>query len=189
MGEEKYSGAQHKTQNNAVDVNEEVNDTEKAAPKSDAALESALKGALCERDDFKDKYQRTFSDFNNYKKRMLKSCADAFKDGQLDVVEKLLPVLDSIECAFEQIDETKTDKGLLQGFDMVCRQLKDAVEKLGVKEIPALGEAFDPALHQAVQMVEPGEGAVPGSVAAVVQKGYVMGDRVIRHSMVAVNKS
>ncbi|MFA5675018.1 MAG: nucleotide exchange factor GrpE [Christensenellales bacterium] len=191
MNEQKYGGSEKdETQTGAAETkNEKVNETENAAEKTDLALESALKDALIERDGLKDKYQRTFSDFNNYKKRTLKSCADAFKDGQLDVIEKMLPVLDSIDCAFEQIDETKTDKGLLQGFELVCRQLKDTIEKLGVKEIPALGESFDPSLHQAVQMVEPDEGAAAGSVAAVVQKGYVMGDRIIRNSMVVVNKS
>lgn len=192
MDEKKFNGNENgNTQKNNAneEIKKEANGTESETEKSNLELENALKDALCERDDFKDKYQRTFSDFNNFKKRTLKSCADAFKDGQLDVIEKLLPVLDSIDCAFEQIDKTKADSGLLQGFEMVCRQLKDVVEKLGVKEIPALGEPFDPALHQAVQMVEPGEGASPGSVAAVMQKGYKMDDRIIRHSMVTVNKS
>ncbi len=185
MDEQKYS-EKDETQGFAEDVKKEANEMEDAAQ---SAIESALEDACSERDDYKDKYQRTFSDFNNYKKRMLKSCADAFRDGQSDVIEKLLPVLDSLDCAFEQIDETNTDKALLQGFEMVGRQMREAIDKLGVKEIPALGETFDPALHQAIQMVEPAEGSVPGKVAAVVQKGYTMGDRILRHSMVVVNKS
>ena len=71
---------------------------------------------------------------------------------------------------------------------MVYRQMCEVLEKLGVKEIPALGEVFDPNLHQAMQMIEPADGAESGTIASVCQKGYVQADRVIRHSMVIVNK-
>jgi molecular chaperone GrpE len=71
---------------------------------------------------------------------------------------------------------------------MVHRLLSDTLQKLGIQEIPALGEPFDPTKHQAVQMVEAGEGEMPGNVGAVVQKGYMADDRVLRHSMVIVNK-
>lgn len=144
--------------------------------------------ALCERDDFRDKYQRTFSDFNNYKKRMLLARADALADGRCEAVEKMLPVLDSLERAFEHTEECDQQSAIAQGMKMVCRQMCEALEKLGVTEIPALGEVFDPNLHQAMQMTEPCDCEASGRVACVVQKGYALGDRVIRHSMVIVNK-
>ena len=152
------------------------------------SLMNALADACGERDDFKDKYQRTFSEFNNYKKRMLASQAEAFKDGQCDVIEKMLPVLDSFSCAFEHVEEQSEDDALTQGFAMVCRQLREALEKLGVKEIDAAGAVFDPNLHQAVQMVEPQGDEAQGTIATVLQKGYMLGERVLRHSMVTVNK-
>lgn len=160
--------------------------TKKADTKKAAKADKKLAEALAERDDFKDKYQRTFSDFNNYKKRMLASQAEAVKDGQCEAIEKLLPVLDNFERAVEHIDDE--ENALAQGFKMVYRQFVETVEKMGVKEIPAVGEVFDPTRHQAIQMVEPQEGQESGTVATVVQKGYMIDDRIIRNSMVIVNK-
>ncbi len=150
-------------------------------------LENELKAALAERDDYKDKYMRTLAEFNNYKKRTASSRSDALKDGQCAAIEQMLPVLDNLERALEHI-EADTENPMAQGVSMVHRLLTDALGKLGIAEIPALGEPFDPTKHQAVQMVEASDGEASGNVGAVVQKGYMADDRVIRHSMVIVNK-
>lgn len=155
--------------------------------KKNVKTDKKLLEALAERDDFKDKYQRTFSEFNNYKKRMATTRADAFKDGQCDAISRILPVLDNVERALEHI-EGEEDNALAQGFKMVYKQLTTAIEQMGIKEMGVPGEPFDPTCHQAIQMVEPEEGGVSGTVAGVAQKGYKMDDRVIRHCMVMVNK-
>ncbi len=165
----------------------EAKESHKKSTKADKKLAEALNEALKERDDFKDKYQRTFSEFNNYKKRMATTRADAFKDGQCDTVSKILPVLDNFERALEHI-EGGEDNALAQGFAMVYKQLTVAVEQMGVQEMGAPGEVFDPNYHQAIQMVEPQEADASGTIAGVAQKGYKMDDRVIRHCMVMVNK-
>ncbi len=184
MNEEKINNENNGIENNVAAGLAEEEQLEELETKQN----DALANAQLERDEYKDRYLRTYSDFNNYKKRSLKSCAEAFKDGQYDIIEKMLPVLDSMDCAFEQIDKETADKALLTGFELVCRQMRDAIERIGVNEIPALGEEFNPELHQAIQMVEPEQGSVPGSIASVIQKGYSMGERIIRHSMVTVNK-
>lgn len=168
------------------DVLEQEQERVKKSEKKTTKADKKLAEALAERDDFKDKYQRTFSDFNNFRKRMATSRAEALRDGRCDTIENLLPVLDSFERALEHIEGE--DSALVQGFTMVYRQLTEAIEKMGVKEIPALGEVFDPNRHQAIQMADAQEGQVSGTVAAVVQKGYAMEDRIIRPSMVIVNK-
>ena len=150
-------------------------------------LESALAAALAERDDNKDKYLRSLAEFNNYKKRTTMVRSEAYKDGQYDVVEKILPVLDNMERAMEHL-EGDQDGAVAQGLTMVYKLLAETIQKIGVKEIPAFGEAFDPTRHQAIQMLEAKEGETPGHVAVVVQKGYMTDDKVIRHSMVVVNK-
>lgn len=155
--------------------------------KKGAKTDKKLAEALAERDDFKDKYQRTFSEFNNYKKRMASTRAEAFKDGQCDAITKILPVLDNFERALEHI-EGGEENTLAQGFKMVYKQLTMAVEQMGVTEMGAQGDMFDPNLHQAIQMVDAPEGEKSGTVAGVAQKGYKMDDRVIRHCMVMVNK-
>jgi molecular chaperone GrpE len=160
---------------------------EKKDQKKNAKVDKRLAEALAERDDFKDKYQRTFSEFNNYKKRMASTRAEAIKDGQCDAITKILPVLDTFERALEHI-ESEQDSALAQGFKMVYKQLTLAIEQLGVAELGAPGDLFDPNLHQAIQMVDAQEGEKSGTVAGVAQKGYKMDDRVVRHCMVMVNK-
>jgi len=155
--------------------------------RSDEKKDSELEAIKAERDEYKDKYLRLLAEFNNYKKRTACVRSDAIKDGQCEAIGQILPVLDNLERAIAHL-EGDTDNPMAQGIQMVYRQLLDTLEKLGIKEIPALGEPFDPNLHQAVQMVEAAEGQTPGSVGAVVLKGYMTDDRIIRHSMVIVNK-
>lgn len=150
-------------------------------------LENELKAVMAERDDYKDKYLRTLAEFNNFKKRTASSRSEALKDGQCAAIEQVLPVLDNLERALEHIEADK-ENPMAQGVAMVHKLLSETLQKLGIEEIPALGEPFDPTKHQAVQMVEAKEGDIPGNVGVVVQKGYMADDRVIRHSMVIVNK-
>jgi molecular chaperone GrpE len=152
-----------------------------------AKLEKALSKAIEERDSYKDSYLRTFSDYNNYKKRNQTLTSQAMKAGACDVIEKILPVLDNLERALEHTDENSED-ALAKGVSMVYKQLSDIIVALGVKEIPALGCEFDPNVHQAIQQVDAKEGEKQGTVAVVALKGYMLDDRVLRHSMVIVNK-
>lgn len=156
------------------------------AGKHNHKLDAALEAAERERDDFKDKYLRTFSDFNNYKKRNLTAAAVANRDGQAEVIAKILPVLDNFERALEQMDE-QCDDGFVKGMFMVYRQLSCVTEAFGVKEIEAKCAAFDPNLHQAISLEEV-EGQEAGIVVNVLQKGYMMDDKVLRHSIVTVSK-
>jgi molecular chaperone GrpE len=141
-------------------------------------LENELKALTAERDDYKDKYLRLLAEFNNYKKRNACTRSDALKEGQCEAVGQMLPVLDNLERALEHLEEDK-ENPMAQGVAMVHKLLTETLKKLGIEEIPALGEPFDPTKHQAVQMID---------VGAVIQKGYMADDRVIRHSMVIVNK-
>lgn len=150
-------------------------------------LETALAKAEEERDAFKDNYQRTFSEFNNFKKRNQSAVSQAITTGVCDAVEKILPVLDNLERALGHVEDLDEDP-MAKGVTMVLTQLKDILTGMGVKEISAKGEPFDPCVHQAIQQTESKEGEVPGTVAQVVQKGYILGDKILRHSMVIVNK-
>jgi molecular chaperone GrpE len=150
-------------------------------------LEKALAQAIEERDTFRDSYQRTFSDYNNYKKRNQALTSQAMKAGVCDVIEKILPVVDNLERALEHVDEN-SENSVEKGVLMVYKQLSDILMCMGVNEIPALGCEFDPNVHQAIQQVEAVDGQAPGTVAAVALKGYMLDDRILRHSMVIVNK-
>ena len=167
--------------------NEETGKEQSVGNKEIIELKEALAKAEEERDSFKDSYQRTFSEFNNYKKRNQTATSQAVTTGVCDAIEKILPVLDNFERALEHAEDQKDD-AFATGVSMVYKQLADIVAGMGVEEIPALGEQFDPNLHQAIQQVEPENGQESDTVVGVVQKGYTLGDRILRHSMVIVSK-
>jgi len=151
-------------------------------------LEKALAQAEDEKCSFKDSYQRTFSEFNNFKKRNASAIGCAMKDGACDTVAKILPVLDNFERALEHAEDQE-DSAFADGVSLVYKQLVDILIGMGVSEIPSLGEPFDPNVHHAIQQVEAEEGeAEPNTVVMVVQKGYMLGEKILRHSMVIVSK-
>ncbi len=151
-------------------------------------LEKALAQAEDEKCSFKDSYQRTFSEFNNFKKRNQSAIGCAMKDGACDTVAKILPVLDNFERALEHAEDQE-DSAFADGVSLVYKQLVDILIGMGVSEIPSLGEQFDPNVHHAIQQVEVEEGgAEPNTVVMVVQKGYMLGEKILRHSMVIVSK-
>ncbi|WP_238458015.1 nucleotide exchange factor GrpE [Alkalihalobacterium alkalinitrilicum] len=136
--------------------------------------------------DLNSRLLRTHADFDNFRRRTKEEKEAAAKYRAQSLVEELLSVLDNFERALAvepTNDETKT---LLQGMEMVHRQLQDAMQKEGVEVIEAVGQTFDPHLHQAVMQVDSDEHE-PNTVIEEFQKGYKLKDRVIRPSMVKVN--
>ncbi len=174
-----------------VSQEEKKNTKDKAVKLQDkkiVKLEKALAQAEDEKCSFKDSYQRTFSEFNNFKKRNQSAIGCAMKDGACDTVAKILPVLDNFERALEHAEDQE-DSAFADGVSLVYKQLVDILIGMGVSEIPSLGEQFDPNVHHAIQQVEVEEGeAEPNTVVMVVQKGYMLGEKILRHSMVIVSK-
>ena len=125
---------------------------------------------------------RLMADFQNYKKRVEKEKSDIYSYANEKLVTELLNVLDNFERALEHEGE---DKSFHEGMQMIFKQLFDVLEKSGLKEIPALGEEFDPNFHNAV-MNEDTEEYESGTVSGVMQKGYTLNGKVIRPSMVKV---
>lgn len=127
--------------------------------------------------------QRNQADFDNYRRRNAGIRADSLEEGKRDCIEALLPVLDNFERALAVQAEGEA-AAYMEGIALVYRQLTDALQKQGLSEIETEGK-FDPNLHNAV-MQEAVEGKESGEILAVFQKGYRVGDRIIRHSMVKV---
>ena len=142
---------------------------------------SAEDGAGEEYKELYDKYLRLLAEFENYKKRTQKEKEDIYSLAKTDVVTKLLPVIDNFDRA-EKVIENET---VAEGVRLIHKQFDDFLTKLGVEEIPAEGCEFDPNLHSAV-FHEEVEGEPENTVSEVLQKGYRLGDRVIRHAMVKV---
>lgn len=139
-----------------------------------------------ERDLLEVQLQRTLADTANMRRRQKQELDDGRRRVVEGLTQELLPVLDSFALALQAYDTSGGDgKALVEGIRLVRTLLSAALERHGLQEIPALGLPFDPARHEAVA-VEPTAEAAPGTVVRVLQTGYVLGDRVVRHSRVAV---
>ena len=148
-----------------------------------AALQEELAKTKAQCDEYLDLAQRKQAEFANYRRRTEGVRQEAFDDGRRDAIDKLLPVIDNLERALSAAGES--EDGLKAGVEMVLRQTKETFDKMGVEEIDPLGQPFDAELHNAVMQGSEDEGE-PGTVCAVFQKGYKLGNRVVRHAMVKV---
>lgn len=126
--------------------------------------------------------QRLHADFDNYRKRNASLRMESLEEGRRECVQALLPTLDNFDRAMENSEGV--EKGFVEGMQLVQKLLLDTLHKFGLEEIAADG-LFDPNLHNAV-MQEAAEGKQSGEIVEVLQKGYRMGDRILRHSMVKV---
>lgn len=133
-------------------------------------------------DELNDRYKRVLAEFENFKKRNGKERETMYNSILSDIVEVFLPIIDNLENALKI--ETQ-DIEYKKGIELVLKQFKDILKAKGVEEIPAVGETFDPSLHEAVSSIQdPGKNAQ--EIVQEYRKGYKIGSKVIRHSMVIV---
>ncbi len=138
-------------------------------------------------DELNDRVVRQMAEFDNFRKRTDKEKAQMFEQGQSNVLEKLLPVIDNFERGLAAVPEDEKDGAFADGMNKIYKQLMKQMEDLGVTPIEAVGKEFDPNLHNAVMQTQ-SEEFESGVVAQELQKGYMFHDTVLRHSMVAVNQ-
>lgn len=157
---------------------------EAAAAEADATAELQQKIEALEKElaDEKEKYLRLDAEYYNYRTRSLKEKQDAYDNALTKAVTEVLSVIDNFERA---LTAECADANFKKGVEMIFRQYTAILEKLGVKEIEAEGKPFDPNFHNAVSQITD-ENLGENTVAAVLQKGYIMGNKVIRHAMVTV---
>jgi molecular chaperone GrpE len=159
-----------------------------SAPQEPAIELEPLEAAQAELAKIRDQLLRTAADFDNFRKRTRRELTDAEKKGREELLREVLPVFDNLERAAAHA-ETATDvQALTDGIRMVMRQFHDTLSRIGIERIEAQGAPFDPALMEAIQQLETDLSA-PGTVAAQVQAGYRMGERLIRPAMVVVAKA
>ena len=149
----------------------------------ESTMEEKLEEAQKQAKDNLDKYIRQLAEFENFRKRSNSEKTAMYSNGVRDTGEKLLPVIDNFERAVEAADD-KEDP-MYKGVEMILKQFMEILENLGVKEIPSKGEPFDPNVHSAVMHIDD-ESCDENVVVEVFQKGYTLGDKVIRPSMVKV---
>ena len=144
--------------------------------------EKKLEDTQKELDSTKDAFQRTLAEYDNYRKRTAKEKTENFNLGKIQAVTTLLPVLDTLEFA---LNAPCQDESYKKGIEMVMNQAMNAFNSMGVEKIEAVGTEFDPNFHAAV-MQEASEEFESGFVTKELQKGYKMGEKVIRPSTVVV---
>ncbi|KUL17109.1 nucleotide exchange factor GrpE [Bacillus paralicheniformis] len=189
-------------QTEELNEQEELNETEaetaeaeQTAAEADAPaedtqtemLEKQLKELQERLEEKENKLLRVQADFENYKRRARLDLEAAEKYRSQRIISDLLPALDNFERALQIDPDNEQTKSLLQGMEMVHRQILEAFKNEGVEQIPSVGEQFDPNMHQAVMQVED-EAYESNAVVEELQKGYKLKDRVIRPSMVKVNQ-
>ena len=144
-----------------------------------------LKAAEDKAKEYLDKYQRLMAEFYNFRERTTKEKASMYNDGVRDTVEKILPIVDNIERAVSAQKEKLEDDSFIKGVDMILKQFKEILNSMGVEEIPAVGEKFNPNIHSAVSHIEDSN-FEENTICVEMLKGYIHKGKVIRHSMVQV---
>jgi molecular chaperone GrpE len=151
----------------------------------DIDLNEAIKKKDAELNELVDRMQRLAAEYDNFRKRTQKEKERIYIDALVDVVGKFLPVVDNLERAVTAAEQEE-NKGILEGINLIYKQTMDALDKLGVKPIEAVGTCFDPEIHNAVMHVED-DSLECNIVTEEFQKGYIYRDEVvIRHSVVKV---
>lgn len=164
---------------------------EASGAKDDAVerdLDDLLADTQRERDEYLDLAKRTKADFENFRKRMSAEVLAAAGRGKADVIRDVVPVLDDLERAIQAAGldpEGDSDDGLAHGVLLVFRSLRDSLGKHGIEAVDPTGERFDPQLHEALS-AQPAEGVESGTVVETMQKGYKLGEQLIRPARVVV---
>ncbi|HEY3042053.1 MAG TPA: nucleotide exchange factor GrpE [Pyrinomonadaceae bacterium] len=154
------------------------------------ATRAELKRLESEIKELRDSLARRQADFENYRKRMERERSETYNRVVVDIAAKLLPVLDNLKRALEteaSVEASESDefRHFLSGVDLIYKQLNGVLDALGVKPVPAEGEQFDPHLHEAV-VTEPSDDYEPDTVIQEIVRGFRLGDKLIRPSLVKV---
>ncbi len=149
-----------------------------------AEWQAALELAVKQRDELKDSLLRAQADFQNFKRRNQTARADGYEDGVREAIAAMLPAIDNLERAIDAAEKVEGGAALADGVRMTLTTLMEGLKRFGFEEVPALGEPFDPELHNAVMRETTDD---PGKVLEVFQKGYRVKDRIIRYAMVKVS--
>lgn len=137
-------------------------------------------------EDYKDKYLRLSAEFDNYRKRTMKEKAELIKNGGEKAISAILPILDDLERALQNMQKADDVKAMYEGIDLIHQKFLKNLGHEGLEKMNPLGEAFDTDFHEAIALVPAPEEAQKGKVLDCVQTGYKLNDKVIRHAKVVV---
>ena len=170
------------SQNEAAQAESEYMDPSEAEQSESASKQDEMQAKI---DYYIDIARRTQADFDNYRKRTISARAEAITDGKLEAVKAFLPVIDNIDRA---LLHAKEGDAVVEGLKLIRKQVEKTLSDLSVEEVGAIGDKFDPNLHEAVLQEPAPDGMESGVISEVFQKGYKLGDKVIRYTMVKVTE-
>ncbi|MBC9796216.1 nucleotide exchange factor GrpE [Sinomicrobium weinanense] len=183
------------TNNNDIMAEEQTAPvTEEKAETQEVSAEEQLKEELAKE---KDKFLRLFAEFENYKKRTAKERIELFKTAGQDVVSAMLPILDDFDRALAEIQKSGNDNNgvtegkneLLKGVELINNKFREALKGKGLTEIETTqGDAFDAELHEAITQIPAPSDDLKGKIIDVVEKGYKLGEKIIRYPKVVVGQ-
>ena len=187
------TAGERSTENDSGNAGEQEVPSEEQTSSQDASGESMEEETSSRKEEnaelvqLKDKYLRTLAEYENFRKRSEKEKAQRFELGAKSIIEQLLPVVDNFERALEHISEEEKENSFVKGVEGIYKQIQKMFSDCDIQAIEAVGQKFDPALHNAVMTEEEGD-AEEDTVTADLQKGYTYRGNVVRHSMVKVKK-
>ena len=187
------TAGERSTENDSGNAGEQEVPSEEQTSSQDASGESMEEETSSGKEEnaelvqLKDKYLRTLAEYENFRKRSEKEKAQMFELGAKSIIEQLLPVVDNFERALEHISEEEKENSFVKGVEGIYKQIQKMFSDCDIQAIEAVGQKFDPALHNAVMTEEEGD-AEEDTVTADLQKGDTYRGNVVRHSMVKVKK-
>jgi molecular chaperone GrpE len=149
-------------------------------------LEKELEEAKKTIEEQKDKYLRLSAEFDNYRKRTMKEKAELIKNGGEKAISAILPILDDLERALQNMQKADDVKAMYEGIDLISQKFHKVLSQEGLQKMDPVGETFDTDYHEAIALVPAPDEAQKGKVLDCVQTGYKLNDKVIRHAKVVV---
>lgn len=178
--------SEEKTEDTAAEEKEETASQEEEKTEEKKLFGKKKKDKKDEKiEELTDKLTRQMAEFDNFRKRTEREKSQMYEVGAKDIIEKILPVVDSFERGLDAVKEEEKEHPFMQGMDKVYKQMMTTLNEIGVKPIEAVGQEFNPDFHNAVMHIED-ESLGENVVAEEFQKGYMYRDSVVRHSMVKV---
>ncbi len=179
--EEKLNEDQVQEEIENEDGAEEEEETEEEEPKKEPSAEEKLA-------ELQDRYLRLTAEYDNFRKRTLKEKIDLQKSGNENLLQALLPVADDFDRGLQSVNEATDIKAVKEGLQLISGKFQGFLTQQGVKEINAVKKVFDTDLHEAITKIPAPSKKLKGKVVDVVQKGYMLNDKVLRYSKVVIGE-
>ncbi len=182
----KTSAAEEAEALNKKEMGKKKNKKEEAG--SVEELQEKIEELESEIRELRDKNVRLYAEFDNFRKRTIRERQELIESAGKEVIQALLPVLDDIKHAEEQIEQARDVEAVKEGYNLIIKKLIDTLERKGLKEMKTVGEEFNPDLHEAIAELPAPAEEHKGKIIDEVNKGYYLKDKLLRHAKVVVGK-